>query len=122
MFHHLSLCPCAGISFSSNVKQQCKFEHWFISQGTPKITLSKESFSKKNDHIFIQLGKVHKIQNLNKKSLKIIEAQVGSLLKETDIVRYHDIYEQIKQRKNNLVQSIKFFKNFFIESVTFNYV
>jgi mannose-6-phosphate isomerase-like protein (cupin superfamily) len=96
MFHHLFLCPYAGTSFSSNVKQKYKSKHWFISQGTPKITLSKESFSKKNDHIFIQLGKVHKIQNLNKKSLKIIEAQVGSLLKETDIARYHYIYGRIK--------------------------
>ena len=88
-----------------------------------KLHLIKKIFlKKKNDHTFIQLGTVHKIQNLSKKTLKIIEAQVGSLLKETDIVRYHDIYEQIKQRKNNLVQSIKFFKNFFIESVTINYV
>ena len=67
MFHHLSLCLYAGISFISNIKQQYKSEHWFVSQGTPKMTLNKESFSKKNDHIFIQLGTVHKIQNLNKK-------------------------------------------------------
>ncbi len=62
-----------------------------------KLYLIKKVFlKKKNDRTFIQLGTVHKIQNLNKKTLKIIEDQVGSLLKETDIVRYHDIYGQIK--------------------------
>ena len=31
-----------------------------------------------------------------KKPVKIIEAQVGSILKETDIVRYQDIYGRVK--------------------------
>jgi mannose-6-phosphate isomerase-like protein (cupin superfamily) len=39
---------------------------------------------------------VHRIENPNKKAVKIIEAQVGSILKETDIVRYQDIYGRIK--------------------------
>ena len=28
--------------------------------------------------------------------IKIIEAQIGSILKETDIVRYQDIYGRVK--------------------------
>jgi hypothetical protein len=28
--------------------------------------------------------------------VKIIEAQVGSILKETDIVRYEDVYGRVK--------------------------
>jgi len=39
---------------------------------------------------------VHRIRNPNKKPVKIIEAQVGSILKETDIVRLADIYGRIK--------------------------
>ena len=31
-----------------------------------------------------------------KKPVKIIEAQVGSILKETDIVRYQDVYGRVK--------------------------
>ena len=31
-----------------------------------------------------------------KKPVKIMEAQVGSILKETDIVRYQDVYGRIK--------------------------
>ena len=41
------------------------------------------------------LGANHKIENPNKKPVKIIEAQVGSILKETDIVRYQDIYGRV---------------------------
>ena len=64
-------------------------EHWFVTQGTPKITLNKKTFIKKtNETIFIPLGAIHRIENPNKKPVKIIEAQLGSILKETDIVRY----------------------------------
>jgi len=68
-------------------------EHWFISQGSPKITLNKKIFIKKiNETIFIPLGSVHRIENPNNEPVKIIEAQVGTILKETDIVRFQDIY------------------------------
>ena len=71
-------------------------EHWVVTQGIPKITLNKRSFSKKpNETIFIPKGAIHRIQNPNKKTIKIMEAQLGSILKETDIVRYEDIYGRI---------------------------
>ena len=78
-------------------KHHHRTEHWFISQGNPKITLNKNNFSmKKNDHIFIPLEAIHRIQNPGKKPVKIIEAQVGSILKESDIVRYQDVYGRVK--------------------------
>ena len=71
-------------------------EHWVVTQGKPKITLNKKSFIKKiDDTIFIPLGAVHRIENPYKKPVKIIEAQVGPILKETDIVRYQDIYGRV---------------------------
>ena len=71
-------------------------EHWLITQGVPKITLNKKSFSKKlNETIFIPMGAIHRIQNPYKKTVKIMEAQLGSILKETDIVRYEDIYGRV---------------------------
>ena len=77
-------------------KHHHRSEHWLVTQGTPKITLNKDSFSKKqNDHIFIPLEAVHRIENPGKKPVKIIEAQVGSILKESDIVRYDDIYGRV---------------------------
>ncbi|MDB4193773.1 sugar phosphate nucleotidyltransferase [Candidatus Pelagibacter sp.] len=78
-------------------KHHHRSEHWLVTHGTPKITLNKDSFSKKqNDHIFIPLEAVHRIQNPGNKPVKIIEAQVGSILKESDIVRYQDVYGRVK--------------------------
>ena len=78
-------------------KHHHRSEHWFVTQGTPKITLNKDSFSrKKNDHIFIPLEAIHRIQNKGTKPVKIIEAQVGSILKESDIVRFQDVYGRLK--------------------------
>ncbi|MDA9105896.1 sugar phosphate nucleotidyltransferase [Candidatus Pelagibacter sp.] len=77
-------------------KHHHRSEHWLVTQGTPKITLNKDSFFKKqNDHIFIPLEAIHRIQNPGKKNIKIIEAQIGSILKENDIVRFKDIYGRV---------------------------
>ena len=51
---------------------------------------------KKDETIFIPLGSIHRVQNNFRLPLKIIEAQVGSILKETDIVRFQDIYGRVK--------------------------
>ncbi|MDA9996487.1 sugar phosphate nucleotidyltransferase [Candidatus Pelagibacter sp.] len=78
-------------------KHHHRSEHWFVTQGMPKITLNKDSFSrKKNDHIFIPLEAIHRIENKGTKPVKIIEAQVGSILKESDIVRFQDVYGRTK--------------------------
>jgi len=78
-------------------KHHHRAEHWLVTQGNPKITLNKDSFVKKpNEHIFIPLQAIHRIQNPGKKPVKIMEAQVGSILKETDIVRYQDVYGRVK--------------------------
>ena len=71
-------------------------EHWLVTQGAPKITLNKKIFMKNtNENIFIPSGVIHRIENPNKKPVKIIEAQLGSILKETDIIRYKDIYGRV---------------------------
>ena len=78
-------------------KHHHRAEHWLITQGNPKITLNKNIFNKKPyEHIFIPLEAIHRIQNPGKKPVKIMEAQVGSILKETDIVRYQDVYGRVK--------------------------
>ncbi|MDC3204183.1 sugar phosphate nucleotidyltransferase [Candidatus Pelagibacter sp.] len=78
-------------------KHHHRAEHWLVIQGNPKITLNKNSFIKKpNEHIFIPLESIHRVQNTGKKPVKIMEAQIGSILKETDIVRYQDVYGRVK--------------------------
>ena len=78
-------------------KHHHRSEHWMITQGKPKITINKKKFFKKeNDSVFIPAGSTHRIENLYKKPIKIIEVQIGSILKESDIVRFQDIYGRIK--------------------------
>ena len=78
-------------------KHHHRSEHWMITQGKPKITINKKKFfKKKKDSVFIPTGSIHRIENLYKKPVKIIEVQTGTILKERDIVRFQDIYGRIK--------------------------
>ena len=77
-------------------KHHHRSEHWMVTQGKPRITVNKKKFFKKeNDSIFIPVGTIHRIENLYKKPVKIMEAQTGPILKETDIVRYKDVYGRL---------------------------
>jgi len=72
-------------------------EHWLVTQGIAKVTLNKKIFLKRtNETIFIPKTAIHRIENINKTPVRIIEAQLGSILKETDIVRYEDAYGRVK--------------------------
>ena len=71
-------------------------EHWVVTEGIPKITINKKIFFlKPGETIFIPRGTIHRIENVNRKPVKIMEAQLGLILKETDIVRYEDVYGRI---------------------------
>jgi mannose-1-phosphate guanylyltransferase/mannose-6-phosphate isomerase len=78
-------------------KHNHRAEHWTIISGKPKITVGKKIFFKKeNDTVFVPKGSIHRIENIYDRPVKIIEAQLGSMLKESDIVRYKDVYGRVK--------------------------
>jgi len=78
-------------------KHHHRAEYWVVTQGKPKITLNKKYFTMNPaETIFIPLGAVHRIENPYKIPVRIIEAQVGSILRESDIIRYQDIYGRVK--------------------------
>ena len=78
-------------------KHHHRTEHWTVIVGTPKITIGKKIFFKKiNESVFVPKGSIHRIENLYNKPVKIVEAQLGSILKESDIVRYQDVYGRVK--------------------------
>ena len=78
-------------------KHHHRSEHWLVTQGNPLITINKDKFSKKvSESVFIPQGSIHRIENHYKVPVKILEIQTGSILKETDIVRYQDIYGRVK--------------------------
>ena len=77
-------------------KHRHRSEHWTIASGKPKITINKNKFFKyPNESVFISRGSIHRIENIFKKPVKIMEVQIGSILKETDIIRYKDIYGRV---------------------------
>jgi mannose-1-phosphate guanylyltransferase/mannose-6-phosphate isomerase len=78
-------------------KHHHRAEHWTVMSGKPKITIGKKIFFKKaNESVFIPKGVIHRIENIYNKPIKIVEAQLGYILKEKDIVRYQDMYGRVK--------------------------
>jgi len=72
-------------------------EHWVVVNGIAKVEINgKESFLKKNESIFVGVGKKHRLSNPSSNPLIIIEVQSGSYLGEDDILRFEDIYGRIK--------------------------
>ena len=77
-------------------KHYHRSERWTIISGKPKITINKKIFFvKPNETTFIPRGAIHRIENLFKEPVKIVEVQMGSILKESDIKRYKDVYGRI---------------------------
>ena len=89
----LIINPKSSISLQKHIHRS---EHWTVISGRPKITINKKKFFKNvNETTFIPKGSIHRIENLFNQPVKIIEVQTGPILKETDIIRYKDIYGRI---------------------------
>ena len=93
LIKEITVNPMSSISLQ---KHRFRSEYWTVSSGKPKITLNKKKFFKyPNESIFISRGSIHRIENLFNKPVKIMEVQIGSILKESDIIRYKDIYGRV---------------------------
>ena len=65
--------------------------------GIETITINNKKFFRNiNETTFVPQGALHRIENPFNKPVKIMEVQLGSILKETDIVRYKDVYGRVK--------------------------
>ncbi len=68
-------------------------EHWIVVNGTAKVTKGEEVFIlSENESTYIPLGTKHRLENIGKIPLELIEVQTGSYLGEDDIVRFDDVY------------------------------
>ena len=77
-------------------KHNYRSERWTVISGRPKITINRNKFyMKPNDNIFVPKGALHRIENLYNIPVKIVEVQTGKILRETDIIRYKDIYGRV---------------------------
>ena len=68
-------------------------EHWIVVKGIANVEINEKKFLlKENQSCFIPEGYKHRLSNLNKEPLIIIEVQSGSYLGEDDIIRFEDNY------------------------------
>jgi mannose-1-phosphate guanylyltransferase/mannose-6-phosphate isomerase len=90
----ITVKPGAKLSLQKHAKRA---EHWVVVNGTAKITRNDETFELKRDgSTYIPLGAVHRLENVGKDLLELIEVQSGDYLGEDDIVRLEDTYGRVK--------------------------
>lgn len=71
-------------------------EHWVIVKGKGKVQVGKEFYIlEKNQHIFIPVNELHRIENIGNEVLEFTETQIGDYLGEDDIIRYLDDYGRV---------------------------
>ena len=93
LLKELIVNPKSSISLQ---KHYYRSERWTIISGKPKITINRNKFFKKpTESTFIPKGAIHRIENKFNIPVKIVEVQMGNILKETDIVRYKDVYGRV---------------------------
>ena len=70
-------------------------EHWIVVSGTANVTRGEETFMlSANESTYIPLGVRHRLENVGKTPLYLIEVQSGEYLGEDDIVRFEDDYSR----------------------------
>ena len=71
-------------------------EHWIVVDGTAFVEIDEDKkILNKNESIYIPLGSKHRLSNMEKKDLVLIEVQSGNYLGEDDIIRFKDNYGRI---------------------------
>jgi len=70
-------------------------EHWVVVKGKAQVTCGKKTFQLiENQSTYIPLGEVHRLENIGRIPLEIIEIQTGDYLGEDDIIRIEDEYDR----------------------------
>jgi mannose-1-phosphate guanylyltransferase/mannose-6-phosphate isomerase len=93
----------SGASISLQTHEH-RAEHWVIIKGEAQITLGHRDQGndleiktyQRYEHVFIPKQTKHRLQNVSKSDVELIEVQCGDYLGEDDIVRYEDVYGRVK--------------------------
>jgi len=84
----IEVLPGKRLSYQKHSKRS---EHWFLIQGTGRITLNDEDLTLgAGRSIDVPVGAAHRIENIGDDVLAFIEVQLGPYLGEDDIVRLQD--------------------------------
>lgn len=75
-------------------------EHWFVVQGTAKVTLNDEVYNLEiGAALDINVGDKHRVENPDTgETLIFIEVQRGDYLGEDDIIRFEDDFGRIEAK------------------------
>ncbi len=77
-------------------KHYHRSEHWIVVSGTATVTRGEEEFLvRANESTYIPMGELHRLENVGKIPLVMIEAQVGEYVGEDDIVRISDDFKRV---------------------------
>ena len=84
----IEVLPGKRLSYQKHAQRA---EHWFVVQGTAKVTLDDSEINvSAGEAIDIAVGSAHRVENPGAELLVFIEVQRGSYLGEDDIVRLQD--------------------------------
>ncbi len=82
--------PDASLSLQKHAKRA---EHWVVVKGIAEVICNdKKIILQENESTYIPLGHTHRLSNVGKEILEIIEVQSGNYLGEDDIERFEDQY------------------------------
>jgi mannose-6-phosphate isomerase len=92
----LEVLPNKRLSYQKHAHRS---EHWFVVQGTAKVTLNDREFLvEKGGAVDVPVGSFHRVENPNAAEILIfIETQTGSYFGEDDIVRVQDDFGRLAQ-------------------------
>ena len=77
-------------------KHRHRAEHWVVVSGKPRVTVGDTvQMLRPNEHVYIPLGAIHRLENPGTVPIEIIEVQSGTYLGEDDIVRLEDAYHRV---------------------------
>jgi len=86
----ITVLPGAQLSYQSH---ELRSEHWVVVEGIAEVILEDVShILNRGNYIFIPAKHKHRLKNIGKSVLKVVEVQIGDYLGEDDIKRYQDNY------------------------------
>jgi len=86
----IEVLPGKRLSYQKHAQRA---EHWFVVEGTAKVTLDGAEITvRAGEAIDIPIGAAHRVENPAEENLVFIEVQRGNYLGEDDIVRLQDDY------------------------------
>jgi len=86
----IEVLPGQRLSYQKHAQRA---EHWFVVEGTAKVTLDgREVTVNAGEAIDIPIGTAHRVENPGDADLVFIEVQRGTYLGEDDIFRLQDDY------------------------------